>query len=45
MIVSEYWEDQISVFNVRGERIPTIRSRDEQMVSPREIATDDIDNI
>ena len=48
MIVSEYWEDQISVFNVRGERIQTIRSRDdcpEQMVNLREVAIDDMDNI
>ena len=48
MTISEYWEDQISVFNVRGERIRTIRSRDncpEQMVSPREMAIDDMDNI
>ena len=48
IIVSEYWEHQISVFNVRGERIRTIRSRDdcpEQIVSPREVAIDDMDNI
>ena len=49
MIVScEYWEDQISVFNIRGERIRTIRSRDvcpEEMEYPRSMAIDDADNI
>ena len=49
MIVScEYWEDQISVFNIRGERIRTIRSSDdcpEEVEYPRCMAIDDADNI
>ena len=43
MIVSEYWGEQISVFNIRGERIRTIRSR--YPMNPRNIAIDDMDNI
>ena len=48
MIVSECWGHQISIFDIRGQRIRTFGSRGyrpEQMEYPRGIAIDDTDNI
>ena len=48
VIVSESFGDQISIFDIRGQRIRTFGSRGngpEQMVSPNGIAIDDVDNI
>ena len=48
MIVSESWSDQVSAFDIRGQRIRTFGScgdSPEQMNYPRGIATDDTDNI
>ena len=48
MIVSESVGHQISIFDIRGQRIRTFGSRGnrpEQMVSPAGIAIDDTDNI
>ena len=48
MIVSEWGSHQIAIFDIRGQRIRTFGSRGyspEQMVYPRGIAIDDMDNI
>ena len=48
IVSSEHCENKISVFNISGERIRTIRSRDdcpEEMEYPRSMAIDDADNI
>ena len=48
MIVSEYGSDQIAIFDIKGQRIQTFRSHDdnpEQMKSPAGIAIDDMDNV
>ena len=48
MIVNERWGHQISIFDIRGQRIRTFGSRGnrpKQMVSPAGIAIDDTDNI
>ena len=48
MIVSENWGHQIAIFDIRGQRIRTFGSRGdspEQMVCPRGVAIDDMDNI
>ena len=47
-MVSESWSHQVSVFDIRGQRIRTFGSTGdspEQMNYPRGIATDDADNI
>ena len=48
MIVSEYDSHQVSVFDIRGQRIRTFGSKGdspEQMKLPAGVATDDEDNI
>ena len=48
MIINEQWGHQISIFDIRGQRIRTFGSRGnrpEQMDCPRGIAIDDMDNI
>ena len=47
MIVSEWWGHEMTVFDIRGQRIRTIVSHDspEQMKFPKGIAIDDMDNI
>ena len=48
MIVSEYGGNQVSVFDVGGRRIRTFGcrgDRPEQIISPVDIAVDDMDNI
>ena len=48
MIVSECWGHQIAIFDIRGQRIRTFGSRSdspEQMIYPKDIAIDDMDNI
>ena len=48
MIVSEWGDHQVSVFNVGGQKIRTFGSygdRPEQMISPAGVAVDDTDNI
>ena len=48
MIISEYYSHQISIFDIRGQKIRTFGSRGdspEQMDFPRGIAIDNADNI
>ena len=48
MIVSENVSHEVSVFDIRGERVGTFGSRGdrpEQMYGPAGIAIDDMDNI
>ena len=48
MIVSEFWDHQIAIFDIRGQIIRTFGSRGnspEQMECPAGIAIDDMDNI
>ena len=48
MIVSEFYGDRLSIFDIRGQKIRTFESpgnSPDQMVSPACIATDDTDNI
>ena len=48
MIVSEWWGNRLSIFDIRGQKIRTLGSRGDnpdQMKSPAGIATDDTDNI
>ena len=48
MVVTEYGGHQVSVFDVRGQRVRTFGSygdRPKQMVLPAGIAVDDVDNI
>ena len=48
MIVSEQFTNQVSVFDVRGQRVLTFGShsdRPEQMISPARVAVDDTDSI
>ena len=48
MIVSEYSGNRLSIFDIRGQKIRTFGSHGDspdQMIHPKGIATDDIDNI
>ena len=48
MIVSESWGHGISIFDIRGQKIRTFGSHGDspdQMIGPRGIAVDDLDNI
>ena len=48
MVVTEKGDHQVSVFDIRGQRVRTFGShgvRPEQMIKPAGIAVDDVDNI
>ena len=48
MIVSDHWGHQIAIFDIRGQRIQTFGSHGdspEQMICPKGISIDDMDNI
>ena len=48
MVVTEWGGHQVSVFDIRGQRVRTFAShgdRPEQMTKPKGIAVDDVDNI
>ena len=47
MIVSEFWGNRLSIFDIRGQKIRTFGSHGDspdQMIYPKGIATDDTDN-
>ena len=45
MIVSEWGGDRVSIFDIRGQKIGSHGDSPDQMINPRGIAVDDMDNI